>query len=207
MGVFWGLLRQHHIHQYWGHHRHHRQQKFCHRYRGHQWCFLMGFLVLWEFLKYWLRFINEYWYFWGSIEPESFLVALKELVASSPTASGSSLLGASDNFFLGFFGVWEDFEILIAIYQWMWGVGYCQVRGLGGIIICRGGWSFGGRGLVESNFIIYCNFWIFLRGFGGCGGGMKVSISQLIWVAGDCQYRVLCGSLWGNSGKIIRLGG
>ena len=73
----------------------------------------------------------------------------------------------------------------------MWVVGYCRTRGLGKRIVGRCGQSVGDRGVVKSNFIVNCNFWIFLGGFGGGGGGMKIAISQLIWEVGDCQASLL----------------
>ena len=54
------------------------------------------------------------------------------------------------------------FEILIVISQLLWGVGDWRYRGSGGSIVGSDGWIIGGRGIVESNFIISCNFWIFL---------------------------------------------
>ena len=113
------------------------------------------------------------------------------------------MLGALVNLFFCFFGVWGNFEILIAISQLIWGVGDYIYRVSRVKFIGRGKWKFRGRGVVEIIFIINCNFWIFLICFGGGGGGMKISIYQWIWGFGDFQTRVLCGNLWRNSGKGI----
>ena len=64
--------------------------------------------------------------------------------------------------FFFFFGVGGDFEIFIAISQCIWGVGDCRDRLLRGIIVGRGRQSVGVRGVMESNFIINYNFWLFL---------------------------------------------
>ena len=79
-------------------------------------------------------------------------------------------------FFLGFFGVGGNFEIFIAVYQWIRGVGDCQARGF----IVSLWWSSGKivewRGLVESNFIIiFCIFW-------GCWwGNCDFLVNMGIW--------------------------
>ena len=73
------------------------------------------------FLKYLLRFFNEYWDILEYVEPESLSVALGESAESSSSESGSSVSAASVNFFL-FFGVWDDFEIFLAISQMNTGI-------------------------------------------------------------------------------------
>ena len=50
----------------------------------------------------------------------------------------------------------------IAIYQWVWGVGDFRVKLFCIKFIGNSGNVFGGRGVVESNFVINCNFRLFV---------------------------------------------
>ena len=45
-------------------------------------------------------------------------------------------------------------------------------------MVVRGGWSAGGKAIVESYFIISFNFWLFMGVLCGVGGGIDIVISQ-----------------------------
>ena len=69
---------------------------------------------------------------------------------------------------MDFFGGGEG-GTKIVISQWIWGVGCCRARGLGGSFLVNIEECVGKKGIVESNLTINFNFCLW--GKGGCGGG------------------------------------
>ena len=159
------------------------------------WFFGVGgdFEILIEIYQ-WIQGVGDSW---DRVLGRSIVGSSGRSVGDRGIAESNFIINCSFWIFL-FFG-WQH---EIALYQWPWGVGNYWSRRSGRGFWGNSGKTVGGREIVESNFITSYNFVFFL---GGGGGGMKIVISQRIWGVGNYQARILCGSIWRNSGK--RVGG